>query len=166
MGLRLAGPLTDRFGNKPLIILGLIGAAAGPFFWLPTAPGGLQNYWIMYGAYVVWGAGWACVNLGSQNLMLKVAPRGNNVAYIAAAQGLGGVCVAICTVVGGNWLEHLQDTGFTFSLGSAQFNAYHLFFLLSFVGRSSAALWVFGIREPGASSIRQMIMTLRQRSTA
>lgn len=159
LGSRWAGGLSDRFGNKPIIILGLIGAATGPFFWLPTDR---STYWWIYGAYTVWGLGWAWVNLGSQNLMLKVAPQGNNVAYIAAAQGVGGMCLAICQILGGWWLEHLMNAGFTFNLGWGPLTAYHLFFLYSFVGRSSAALWVFAIREPRCRSIPYMFRTLRR----
>ncbi len=181
-GFRVFGGLTDRYGNKPFIILGLIGAALGPFFWIPSEapppalavavtaggpPGwvrdlmasfhGIEYFGWIYAAYVVWGLGWAGVNLGKQNLMLKVAPQENNVAYIAAAEGLGGVCLAIFQVLGGMWLEGLLKADFSWQVGALKLNAYHLFFLASFVGRSSAALWVFGIREPGASTIRQVL---------
>lgn len=158
-GQRWAGAATDRFGNKPIIILGLIGAATGPFFWLPTSPG---NYAWMYAAYVVWGFGWAGVHLGCQNLMLKIAPRGNNVAYIAAVQGLGGICLSVSIILGGIWLDALMAAGWRVTLPFGTFNAYHLFFLLSFLGRSSAALWVFRIREPRARSITQMVRVVRR----
>jgi MFS family permease len=159
MGQKMAGRLTDRFGNKPIIILGLIGAAAGPFFWIPTSK---ENYWWLIAAYVVWGVGWAGVGLGNQNLMLKIAPRGNNVAYIAAVQGLGGICLAIFQIIGGIWLDKLVDAKYTLSLGIITLNAFHIFFLLSFIGRSSAALWVFRIREPRARSIPRMFRAIRR----
>ncbi len=157
-GFRLAGPLTDRFGNKPIIILGLIGAATGPFFWLPTER---SNFYWIFAAYVVWGFGWAGVNLGRQNLMLRVAPLENNVAYIAAAEGLGGVCLALFQIIGGFWLESLIKADWTFHMAGVDWNPYHLFFLLSFVGRSSAAIWVFGILEPGCTTVKEMLTTLK-----
>ena len=113
-------------------------------------------------AYVVWGMGWAGVNLGTQNLMLKLAPQDNNVGYIAAAQGLGGVFLAGSILLGGWWLDLMTGSGFSFTLGPWHLNAYHIFFLMSFVGRGSAALWVFSIREPGAHSISRVVRTLRR----
>jgi len=159
IGQRWSGRLTDRFGNKPIVILGLIGAATGPFFWIPTQPG---NYWLIYISYVVWGLGWAGVGLGTQNLMLKISPRGNNVAYIAATQALGGISLSVFQIVGGLALDALLATGFRLEIGLATLNAYHLFFLLSFLGRSSAALWVFRVTEPGCRSIGHMLRALRR----
>jgi MFS family permease len=158
-GQKWAGRLTDRFGNKPIIILGLIGAATGPFFWIPTSKG---NYGWILAAYVVWGIGWAGVGLGNQNLMLKIAPRGNNVAYIAAVQALGGICLATFQIIGGLWLDRLTASHYQLSLGFAMLNAFHIFFLLSFIGRSSAALWVFGIREPRSRSIPHIFRALKR----
>lgn len=159
LGSRWWGSLTDRFGNKPIVIVCLFGAATGPFFWIPTDR---DSYWLISVAYVVWGMGWAGVNLGTQNLMLKLAPQENNVGYIAAAQGLGGVCLAGSILLGGWWLDVMTGSGFSFPLGPWRLNAYHIFFLMSFVGRGSAALWVFSIREPGAHSISRVMRTLRR----
>ncbi len=156
-GQKWSGILTDRFGNKPIIIIGLIGAATGPFFWLPTEKG---HYAWLYGAYIVWGVGWAGVLLGSQNLMLKVAPRGNNVGYIAAAQGLGGLFGAVTMVLGGIWLDHLLKTNWTLPFFGRDWNGYHLFFMMSWLGRTSAAFLVFSILEPGAYTIREMLGAL------
>lgn len=159
-GQKWSGILTDRFGNKPIIIIGLIGAATGPFFWLPTEVG---NYGWLYGAYMVWGVGWAGVLLGSQNLMLKVAPRGNNVGYIAAAQGLGGLFQAVTLVLGGIWLDTLLKSNWSLNLFGRDWNGYHLFFMLSWLGRTSAAFLVFSILEPGAFTIRDMLRALLHR---
>lgn len=159
LGSALSGRLTDRFGNKPILILGLIGAATGPFFWLPSSK---ENWYSIFGAYVVWGVGWAAVGLASQNLMLKISPRGNNVGYIAASQALGGICVGLTMMLGGWWLELLLKQHAVLQFGSVRLNPYQLFFLLSFLGRSSAALWVFRIREPGARTITHMVGVLRR----
>lgn len=161
LGNKQSGPLCDRFGNKPVMILGIVGAASGPLFWLWTDKG---NWWCLWVSYLVWGLGWAPVYLARQNLMLKLAPQDNNVGYIAAVEGVGGICIAVSQIIGGLVLQNLLDSGWKVTVGGGSYNAYQLFFVLAWLARTSTALLVFRIREPGASSIPEMLRALHTRN--
>jgi MFS family permease len=150
------GALSDRFGNKPVLLLGVVGAASGPLFWLMAGP---ETWWIIYGAYLAWGA-WAAVNICGQNLMLKLAPEGNNATHIAVYQGLTGLCAGVSGVLGGYVFDWLAQPELQEILARTGLTHYELLFLVSWLGRTSAILWIFPIVEPQSRSIRHMLRAL------
>lgn len=152
----VAGALSDRFGNKPVLVLGVVGAASGPMFWLIAGP---ETWWFIFGAYVAWGA-WAAVNICGQNLVLKLAPESNNAAHIAVYQGLTGLCAGVSGILGGYAFDWLDAAGFRTTLGGFVLSHYQLLFLVSWLGRTSALLWIFPIHEPGSRSVRHMMRVL------
>src|SRR5262249_53983260 len=54
--------------------------------------------------------------------------------------------------------------GWKLKVGGGSYNAYQLFFVLAWLARTSTALLVFRIREPGASSIPKMLRALNTRN--
>lgn len=152
----LVGVLSDRFGNKPVLVLGVLIVGAGPLFWLLAGP---AAWWMIFGAYVAWGA-WAAVNICGQNLMLKLSPQSNNAAHIAVYQGLTGLCAGVSGILGGYAFDWLEAKGIRWSLGGLVLSHYHLLFIISWLGRTSAVLFVFPIYEPGSRSVRHMMRVL------
>ena len=152
----VAGWLSDRFGNKPVLVLGVVGAASGPLFWMMAGP---DTWWMIFGAYTAWGA-WAAVNICGQNLMLKLAPESNNAAHIAVYQGLTGLCAGVSGILGGFAFDWLDTKGLRWTLGGMALSHYHLLFLVSWLGRTAAIVWVFPIHEEGSRTVRRMVRVL------
>jgi Na+/melibiose symporter-like transporter len=144
------GHICDRFGNKAPLFWGLVIAALALPFWMFATK---ERWWLLGGAYFFWGA-FAAVNIAGRNLVLKLSSPGDNTAQLALFRLGGGLLAGLSGLAGGIWLDQLLKNEFHFNIGSQQFEAYHLLFLLSFIGRITAALWVLPIQERGAKSAR------------
>jgi MFS family permease len=153
-----AGWLADRFGNKWLLFWGAVGVSFAMPFWFLAAPGRWQ--WL-FGAYFMWG-GFAVVNISGRNLMLKLSPRSDNTAHIALLRQVGGLLAGASGLLGGFWIDSLLDSKFQMNWLGWNIGGFQLIFLVSFVGRFTAALWVLPIQEHGARSLGWMLRALRR----
>jgi predicted MFS family arabinose efflux permease len=152
----VTGRLCDRFGNKWLLFWGVVGVSFAMPFWLLASP---DWWWLLFGAYLFWG-GFAVLNISGRNLMLKLAPRSDNSAHIALFRQVGGLIAGLSGLLGGIWLDKLLGSGFQLKWGGCLLDGFGVIFLVSFVGRLTAAYWVLLIHEPGAKSLGWMMRAL------
>lgn len=159
---RVAGPFSDRFGNRPTLVASQAGLALAPAFFLlatPSAP-----YWIA-GAWIAWSA-YAGLNICLPNLMLKLAgTRGDEPdlehsgaahggAYIAAYFALTSVFYAASTVAGGVLFDRL-NAGWSPATGGTA--AYRLAFGVALIARALAIGLAALLIEPGARRWREIL---------
>jgi len=147
------GIISDRRGHKPPLFWGVLAASLAMPFWLLATPA--QWGWV-FGAYVMWGA-FAAVNIAGRNLALELAPRSDNTAHLSLFRQIGGLLAGLSGLLGGIWLDHLQGVGFGFEWREYRFEAFQLLFLLSWLGRVTAALWVLPIREPRGDADAEIV---------
>jgi len=140
-----AGRWCDFRGNKPVLFWGVLSASCALPFWLLATP---EQWWWLFGAYIVWGS-FGAVNIAGRNLALKLSPRSDNTAHLALFRLVGGLMAGVSGLLGGVWLDSLRHSEFLIELGSYRFERYQLLFLVSWIGRMTAALWIVPIREPG-----------------
>ena len=74
------GRWCDAFGSRPVMIVSQLVVATGPLFLFMATR---ERWWWLVGAYVVWIA-YAGLNVGLDNIKLKLAPADNNAPYLAA----------------------------------------------------------------------------------
>ncbi|HWB01102.1 MAG TPA: MFS transporter, partial [Pirellulales bacterium] len=91
------GPFSDRYGNRPALIISQALQAAGILFFCAATPAHPQWF---YGAWILWSA-FAGLNICIPSLLLKIAPCGQTSAYVGAYFGITGLLYAAATVVGG-----------------------------------------------------------------
>jgi MFS family permease len=94
-----AGRMSDRYGNRPMVVVTQLALLVAPVFFLVSTPD--EPYW-MAGAWACF-AMYAALNVAPYNLLIKLAPRGAAAAYIAVYFGVTGAAYAGATVAGG-WL--------------------------------------------------------------
>jgi MFS family permease len=138
------GRLIDRWGNRPVMIGGVLLVAQAPLFFFMASRE--QPWWIV-GAWVMWIA-WIGLSIGEPNLTLKLARGRSSASYIALWFTVTGLCFAASTVVGGALLDHYRDTMFLW-LGHFHLDCYRTAFLLGWMARCSAALLLLLVVEPG-----------------
>lgn len=155
----IAGPVSDRIGNRPVLIVAQFLVATGPLFYFIASDATiLSPYWIT-GAYLLWSA-YAAINICRPNLMLKLAPPETKADYIAVMLAASSVAYAASSVVGGLWFDYLRDAG-PFTVGRWQLDHYDLQFLFGWATRLMAIGFLLPIAEPGvrrwwrASTARQ-----------
>jgi hypothetical protein len=132
------GRMTDRLGNRAVMIGSLLVLAQAPLFFFLASP---QRPWWIAGASVM-SIAWVGLNIGQPNLMLKLAPRQTNTPYIALWFSVTGLCYAASTVLGGLLFDRYREVSFT-CLGRFVLDYYHLAFLLGWVFRSLGVLVLF-----------------------
>lgn len=146
--LMVWGRVTDRIGNRPILLtMGLLGAVF-PLFWLGTGPDRLSTWLWFPLLHILAGGIWAAIDLGNNNLQLGVAPARNQASYFAIAAAVAGVCGALGTTAGGILAEQVNWGGlpgvFAFSSGV----------------RLLALLPLVFVHEQRGQSLRQMMAVL------
>ncbi len=153
----VAGPLSDRIGNRPVLIVAQFFVASGPLFYFVASDATAWSpYWIGV-AYLLWSA-YAAINIARPNLMLKLAPPNIKPDYIAVMLATSSIAYAASTVVGGLWFDHLRNSG-PFAIGPWNLDHYDIQFLFGWTTRLMAIVFLVPIVEPGA---RQWLARFRE----
>ncbi len=144
----VVGPVSDRLGNRPVLIVAQFFVASGPlFYFIASDATAWSPYWIA-GAYLLWSA-YAAINIARPNLMLKLAPPEIKADYIAVMLAASSLAYAASTVVGGVWFDHLRASG-PFAVGPWELDHYDVQFLFGWATRLMAIAFLIPIAEPGA----------------
>jgi len=140
------GRWCDAFGSRPVMIASQLVVATGPLFlFLATR----ERWWWLIGAYIAWIA-YAGLNVGLDNLKLKLAPADNNIPYLAAYYTVSDFIFGMSVLVAGWVFDRLEDRGF------AILNIYAGTFLVGWLGRTLVAALLAPIEEPGAWRVRDL----------
>ncbi len=86
------GNLADRFGSKPLVMLGMTASIAWPAFWLLATKS--HFHFMLAAAAVIGGTICASVQAADMNMLFELTPRRNRSAFLAVlalAASLGWV---------------------------------------------------------------------------
>ena len=152
------GPLIDRLGRKPLMMIGTLLLLPAALGWLFMSPG----HWLpAYLLAMLAGAGWSATEMGRFNVLLSIGETeggrsGSGIAYVAifgvvcAVSGALSGCFAsvIVSVLGADWRTSLG--GFTIT--------YHgVLFLISTAMRLLSILLLVRFHEPRAFATRDAI---------
>jgi MFS family permease len=142
-----AGSLVDRYGNRPIMIVSQLIVSSGMIFFLVATP---ERPWLIGGAFLVWSA-YAGLNVGLDNIKLKLAPADNNAPFVAIYHATGDLANGISTVIGGCIYDYIvaEKTGAT--------SFYTQIFLLGLIGRMLAVPLLARLIEPGAGRVRDVL---------
>jgi len=141
------GRWCDAFGSRPVMIVSQLIVATGPLFlFLATR----ERWWWLVGAYVAWIA-YAGLNVGLDNIKLKLAPADNNAPYLAAYYTVSDVVYGSSILAAGWTCDRLEDRGFDL------LNIYAGVFLLGWLSRTLVAALLVPIDEPGAWRVRDLV---------
>lgn len=150
------GRLTDRLGQRPVLIIAGVLVVNGASAWILVTP---DNWWLGYTAVLLTAAAWPGVELGNLNMLLGMSRsqgqgRGRS-AYVAinsVVVGVAGIASGLFGGVLAELLEHWEGSLFGWKL------TYHgILFLLSALLRLVAVGWVLSLTEPGAARTRDAI---------
>ena len=149
------GRLVDRIGNRPVMMSALAVVACGPAFFLIATP---ESPWWVVGAFVAWTA-YAGLNVGLPGLILKLSPAGSdNAPHLGFYFGVTGLVYAVSTLLGGELFDWAVSRG-PWQLGwLGSLDGYGALFLLGWVTRLSAIVWLSRVVEPGAWQWRQWFL--------
>lgn len=140
----LAGRLSDRYGDRQPLMAALFAVAPALLFWIAATP---ERWWLLFGAYALWGL-FGMVNVCGQNLALRLAPASDNTLHLGLFRQIGGLLAGLAGFCGGLWLDALLSEPAGVTIAGLMLGPYQVVFLVSFLGRITAPLWLIGVCEP------------------
>jgi MFS family permease len=142
------GRLCDRWGNRPVMIIAQLIVATSSLFYLAATP---ERWWLLIGAHVAWIA-YVGLNVGLDNIKLKLAPSDNNAPYVALYQALSDLSHGVTILVGGALIdEHLRAGG------TAAIRLFGEVFLLAWIARTLVVILLVRLIEPNARSLHEIL---------
>ena len=145
------GYLADKYGNKPLLAILLVGATITPFVWLLCVPGQpVYSTTILVIGHLFNGAVWSGIAVCQMNLYIttsKAEDRANYLGMVFAVQAIVG---GIAPLIGGEMM-HVFSNHMTIE------HAYKSIFISVMVIRVVAFLTLLPVKEEGSSAISQTL---------
>ena len=146
---RYIGRLTDKYGDKPIAILGHIGTALVPLFYLAVTK---QNIWLIIPVQIYSGLVWATADISRYNLLLCISDSRKKAMQIAEYNLYTSIPMVIAPLLGGYLTEH----------ASWILVGIPLVFALSGILRFLTALLLFRIEEPRAKHEYPLIYVFKE----
>lgn len=151
----LWGYISDKYGNRPCLLLATMGVTITPIPWLFCLPDAtVRNAAILIPLHLLSGVSWAGATLCTFNLVLATSKPQERSTYIGAALAIQALLGGLSPLLGGALMGALRpfvpaQTGYAWVFG-----------LTSFFRASSAIALAF-VTEEGSSRIRQAFRELR-----
>ena len=144
------GRMVDRFGCRPILILGLVLLAPCSAVWLAIPPGAtMRAYWLLPWTNFIAGAGSAAVGIALSTMIYKTSrPMGRSVQF-AAYSAVVTLVAAPMPLLGGWLVSSLQAAGVGIDLRLT-------FYLWSFFMFAGAVMAV-RLKEPESARTRAIL---------
>ncbi|MBS1724890.1 MAG: MFS transporter [Armatimonadetes bacterium] len=153
------GYLADKYGNKPLLAILMIGATITPFVWLVCRPGQPEfSTIVLVIGHLFNGLVWSGIAVCQMNLYIataKTEDRANYLGMVFAVQAFTG---AIAPLIGGEMMHFFRGT-------MPVENAYKSIFVAVMLVRVVSFLTLLPVREEGSTELRETFGHLRKVNT-
>ncbi|MGV3617800.1 MAG: MFS transporter [Fimbriimonas sp.] len=152
---RFWGFFSDRYGNKPCLMMLALLVGGNPIIWIATSPGSPYNAAILIVGHVWMGVLWAGVALCQFNILLATANKEDRANYLAAGMALMALVGGVSPLIGATFMSALR-TGFPPEI------AYKIVFGVTSFLRVIAVLFLVRVNEEGSRSIANALEDLRR----
>lgn len=157
VSLKYWGKLSDRFGNKPVLIISAVGKCIYPFLWLFTT----RDSYALFIVINMTGFLDAGLGLTLFNTLLKLAPEEKNSVYLAVYATVVGLITMLAPICGGILINSLKSS--SLELSFLTLSNFKLLFLTSGILRLASLFLLKDINEPDAKNISYLFSVLRKR---
>jgi len=155
--MKIWGSISDKLGNKPVIIVSGWFLILVPFLWIIAVPG--KYYLPVLLAHVISGAFMAGAALSQFNILIKLSPQENRSVYLALFAAITGIVGATAPIVGGSLSSMLGN--FSMTISNYTVSNLHVIFIISAVLQAVTIFFILKVKEPAASTPVAVIMQLR-----
>ena len=143
------GKLTDKYGDKPVAIIGHFGTVLIPLLFLMITK---SNLWMIFVAQTLSGMVWATADISRYNLLLGTADARKRAMQIAEYNLYGAIALAIAPIIGG-WMSENVTIIIT---------GIPLLFVSSSILRFLSSLFLFKIQEPRAKKEYPLVYVFKE----
>jgi HEAT repeat protein/Na+/melibiose symporter-like transporter len=159
LSMPLWGYLSDKFGNRPLLIISVFGTGLLPVIWVFTSPKFIAASIIL--ACInnfLGGLFWAGVNLTQFNFLISSTPAERKSVYVGAMSAVTGVVGGVAPIIGGMLLTALTDVHIR-PLGWSMGN-YQILFAINGLLRFSTLFALGRVSDTGSASPKDVLTQL------
>lgn len=155
--MKIWGPISDKLGNKPVIIVSGWMLIIIPFIWIVAVP---DAYYIpVLAAHLLTGAFMAGASLSQFNILIKLSPKQGRSVYLALFAAITGFIGAVAPIIGGTLSKILS--GLRFDMFNYTVTNLHFIFLLSSFLQILTVFFILRVKEPAAATPVAVIMQLK-----
>ncbi len=146
------GRLIDRHGNKPVLIVCELILSSTPFMWAVLS---VRNYY--YVLPIIWfvaGVCWAGLSLAQFNIILKLSPKAQRLAYLSFNTFVVTIATCFAPILGGYTLDLIgkkELVFFIFTLG-----AFQILFVAGAIMRFIPVIFLFRLKEPRVGKLSEV----------
>jgi len=158
-GMWIWGHISDKIGNRPVMILAAMVASVLPILWIFTSANGYATYILLICLQLSAGFFWAGYNLCAVNLVFRMAPRDGNSTYFAYWSSVNGVAAGVGAILGGISAKHFRSIFANLSVSDGI--EFKVIFLLSGLIRISSLFILKRIQEPQSVPFIKTMRILR-----
>lgn len=133
------GKLADKYGDKPVAMVAVLGTALVPLFFLFIRP---ETFWLVFFAEALSGMAWAGFDIATLNLLLDETDSRKRAVQTAEYSVIVSIPLIIAPIIGGLLAQYAHNA---FLIKGISF-----VFALSFILRASSAAFLLKLREPRA----------------
>jgi len=144
------GKITDKYGDKPVAVLSIIGTAMVPLLYLFITP---KTLWILIPAQIISGIAWAGADLSMFNLLLDFTEPKKRAVQIANYTMITCIPLIFAPIIGGILADNIKY----FVLAGIPF-----VFFISTVLRLVSAGFMMRIKEPRVQKEYKLMFVLRR----
>jgi len=155
--MKIWGPISDKLGNKPVIIVSGWFLIMVPFFWILAVPG--KYYAPVLIAHILSGAFMAGATLSQFNILIKLSPQEGRSVYLALFAAITGIVGAVAPIVGGNISGMLGN--FNITVAGYGISNLHVIFVISSVLQVLTIFFILKVKEPAASTPVAVVIQLK-----
>jgi len=150
------GFLSDKYGNKPVLVIVAALLALNPVAWLLTLPGqSTYNTILLLSTHVLMGVTWCGINLCQFNLILATSKPEDRANYIGAGLTVTALVGGLSPLMGATLMASLRHV-------TDPVVAYKIVFGAALVFRAVAVFFILPIQEQGSSGLRTALSDLRR----
>jgi len=151
------GPISDKLGNKPIIIVSGLVLVVVPFIWVLALPG--KYYIPVLLAHILSGGFTAGAGLSQFNILLKLSPKKGRSVYLASFAAITGFVGAIAPIAGSSLANIFEEV--TFKVMVYDISNLHIIFLVSAVLQLLTLFFILKVSEPAAASPVAVVLQLK-----
>ena len=155
--MKIWGPISDKLGNKPIIIVSGWILILIPFIWILALPG--KYYLPVLIAHILTGAFMAGAALSQFNILIKLSPKEGRSVYLALFAAITGFVGAIAPIIGGGLLKIFE--GFSLAILNYNISNLHLIFIISSVLQIATIFFILKVKEPASATPVAVIIQLK-----
>ncbi|MBN1621821.1 MAG: MFS transporter [Endomicrobiales bacterium] len=155
--MKIWGPISDKLGNKPVIIVSGWVLILVPFIWIVAVPE--RYYFPILTAHILSGAFMAGATLSQFNILIKLSPQEGRSVYFALFAAITGSFGALAPIIGGSVSQLFSKL--SFQVMNYNVSGLHFIFLISSVLQILTIFFIVKVKEPAASTPVAVIMQLK-----